>query len=128
MVVQSKFAPRNALRFAGDLFDVGPVARFVGIQRMYAGGTPEVFVRSSKCSGLEAICGRGGHGDRAADAGLASVIEYLSCAAGELLEREMAVRVDHGAIRSQCEQQGANTEKKMQRLSAIGLRQASSRG
>jgi hypothetical protein len=76
MVVEAELTPGDAAWVASHGFEVGPeVWAFVGVERVDAGGTPDVRVRLGDGEGVEAVGGGGGDGDAGGDAVLAGEIE-----------------------------------------------------
>ena len=96
MIVQAKLAPGDTLGMLGDLFNNGPITRLVCVQRMGAGRAPQMLVLLGEFQAGPAVVGRCRDRDRAVYASGAGISKHTIHALGELLEREMTVRVDHG--------------------------------
>jgi len=91
-------------RNASAVFRVTPYVVFgcmwlaVGIARVNAGGAPDVGVRPRDRKRIKAVRRGRGDGDAPIHAVRACVREHVPDPAPELLEREVAVRVDHPGL------------------------------
>lgn len=98
-VVEPEFAPGDAFFVLGDFADGVPVVRlFIGVERMNAGGAPDIVVFFGDAEGIVGIYGRCGDGDDPGDARLGSVIEDLVDAPCVVGEGKVGVGVDHGGM------------------------------
>jgi len=101
VAVEAEFAEGDAAGLGGGSEEIGPGVGFLGVERMDACGSEEVEVGelAGEGSGSEGVGGGGGDGDGAGDAGGVGGGEDVGDAASVFGKGEMAVGVDHGALR-----------------------------